>query len=219
VRNGLTVSVTGGPLDAGTFFIPGDISSAAFFIAAACILEGADIVIRDVGLNPTRMGFVNALQRMGADIAVTGKKERFEPYGDIRARYRKLSPTIVEADRIPLLIDEIPVLAVVASTVRGTTVMKGCAELRVKETDRIGSMVGNLRSLGVDAEAQDDTLVVHGKRERFTGASVRSFGDHRTAMSMAIAGLFADGSCEIDNVDCINTSFPEFFDIARHLVQ
>ena len=217
-KSGLTVSVEGPAKISGKeFFIPGDISSAAFFIAATCLLEGSSITIREVGLNPTRMGFINALAKMGADITAREKKGATLPYGDVRVRYAKLKPAFVKRNEIPLLIDEVPVLALICASVEGRSVLEGVSELRVKETDRIFSLTENLRRMGVDIKAENDTLIINGKKERFKKAGLESFKDHRTAMSMSIAALAADGECTVKDTSCVNTSFPEFFEILESL--
>ncbi|UCD55034.1 MAG: 3-phosphoshikimate 1-carboxyvinyltransferase [Candidatus Omnitrophota bacterium] len=218
-RKHLTVSIEGkAELDGKKFFIPGDISAAAFFIAGACILEGSDITIRNIGLNATRTGFLDAIIKMGADVSIKKRTENPpEPYGDIRVRFRKLKSIVVEEKDIPLLIDEVPVLAVLASLAEGRTVIKGTGELRVKETDRIFSITENLKRMGVDIRAEDGNLIINGRKKRFAKAALNSFKDHRTAMSAAVAALYADGDCRIKDIECINTSFPEFFDILDYL--
>ena len=217
-REGLTTSIEGEKeLSGKEFFIPGDISSAAFFIAASSILEGSDITIRDVGLNPTRTGFLSALTKMGADITIKNKKDKVEPYGDIRVKYAPLKSIVIEKKDIPILIDEVPILAVLASQAEGKTVIKGVSELRVKETDRISSIMENLTRMGVDIKTDNEDLVINGRRKRFKKAALDSFKDHRTAMSAVVAGLSATGDCKIKDTDCINTSFPEFFEILDHL--
>ncbi|MBN1353577.1 MAG: 3-phosphoshikimate 1-carboxyvinyltransferase [Candidatus Omnitrophica bacterium] len=217
-RKGLSVSLGGSPsLKGQEFFVPGDISSAAFFIGGAAILEGSDVLVRDAGLNPTRIGFINVLRRMGADITVTVKNETVEPYGDIRVRFAPLKAVVIEKGEIPLLIDEIPILAVIASRARGKTVIKGAGELRVKETDRIFSMTENLRLMGSKISSEKENLIITGGRGRFEKAALKSFGDHRTAMSMAIACLFAKAACKIEDTDCITTSFPAFFEVLDYL--
>jgi len=199
------------------FFIPGDPSSAAFFIAGACILEGSDVTIRNAGLNPTRLGFLNALSKMGADISILNKKEAVEPYGDIRVRSVPLKATVIEEKEVPLLIDEVPILAVVASLAKGKTVIKGVSELKVKETDRVLSMVTNLGRMGADIKSENDNLVINGRKRRLGKARLLSFKDHRTAMSASIAGLAADGDSVIEEADCVNISFPEFFELLDYL--
>ena len=213
-RSNLTVSVEGkSTLEGKNFFIPGDISSAAFIIGAGALLEGSDIVMRDVGLNPTRMGFVEALKKMGSNITVLNKKNAVEPYGDISVKFAPLKSIVIEKKDVPLLIDEVPILAVLASQAEGTTTIKGISELRVKETDRIFSITDNLSRMGVDIKTVDDNLVIFGKRKRFAKTELNSFGDHRTAMGVSVASLSADGECTVKDVDCVNTSFPGFFDI------
>lgn len=217
-RKNLTVSVEGGrELCGKEFFIPGDISSAAFFIAGACILEGSDITIRNAGLNPTRLGFLNTLKKMGADIAISKKTEAVEPYGDIRVKYAPLTATVVEKEDVPLFIDEIPILAVVASVAEGKTTIKGVSELKLKETDRISSTVTNLGRMGADIKSEKDSLIVNGRKRRFNKARLASFADHRTAMSASIAALLSDGDSVIEGADCVDISFPEFFELLDYL--
>ena len=217
-RKNLTTSIEGrATLSGSEFFIPGDISSAAFFIGAACILEGSELLLRDVGLNSTRLGFIDALLKMGANIQIENEKKSIEPYGDIRVKFTSLRPIIVEKKKIPLLIDEIPILAVVASACNGKSIIQGVGELRFKETDRVMSIVENLQRMGINAESVGEDLIIIGNPKRFPAAVLESFGDHRTAMSMAIAMLRSRGDSEIKNTDCVNTSFPEFFEILNHL--
>ncbi|NQU95389.1 MAG: 3-phosphoshikimate 1-carboxyvinyltransferase [Candidatus Omnitrophica bacterium] len=217
-RKNLTVSVKGKcSLQGKEFIVPGDPSGAAFFIAGATLLEGSDITLRGVGLNPTRTGFLTALQKMGADITILNKKEAAEPYGDIRVRSAPLKALTIEKKDVPFLIDEVPILAVLATQAKGTTVIKGIGELRVKETDRIFSITENLRLMNADISSEGDTLVINGRRKRFAKATLNSFKDHRTAMSMAVASLSADGDCKIKDTACVNTSFPGFFDLLEYL--
>ena len=213
-RKNFTVSVKGKcSLQGKEFVIPGDPSSAAFFIAGAALLEGSDVTLRGIGLNPTRTGFLTALQKMGADITIRNKKKAVEPYGDIRVKFKPLTAVVIKKEDVPLLIDEVPILAVLASQAKGTTVIKGLGELRVKETDRILSMTKNLKLMGADINAEGDALIINGRRKRFQRATLDSYEDHRTAMSMAVASLFADGDCTIKDTDCVSTSFPEFFEL------
>jgi len=214
---GKTITVAGGrELRApAEITIPGDISSAAFFITAACILPSSRIVIEKVGLNPTRMGMVRVLERMGGRIKVKPSKKRggMEPSGTITVCSSRLKATVVKQDEIPSLIDELPVLMVAAACASGTTVFQGVGELRVKETDRIASMLANLKAMGVTSalirsRGRED-VAIEGV-QRLEGARVRSFGDHRTAMSMVIAALKARGVTRIDDISCINKSFPGF---------
>jgi len=218
VKSDLTSTITGGnELKGENIFIPGDISSTSFFIAASCILEGSEITIREVGLNPTRVGFLDVLKRMGADLTIVPEKKKVEPYGTLRVRYKKLNPATVEKNEVPKLIDEIPILCVVASQVDGETRIKGVSELKVKETDRVKAIVENMLKLGVDIKTKGEDIIINGKSKRFTASTLQSFGDHRTAMSVAIASLKGDGDSTIENVGCVSISFPEFFEILSYL--
>jgi len=215
---GFTVSVEGRTeLLAEKFFIPGDISSAAFIIAGALLLEGSDVTVRNVGLNPTRTGFLGVLERMGARVKIVNRKEAVEPYGDIEVKSSRLRAITVKKDEIPLMIDEIPVLAVLAARAEGETVIKGVSELKVKETDRVRSATENLMAAGADIKSDGEDLVIRGARKRFGKSGFRSFGDHRSAMSAAVTALYADGDCEIDRTDCVRTSFPGFFGLLKAL--
>lgn len=217
LRENFTVSVSPGELSGGSLFVPGDVSSAAFFIAAACILKDSELTIREVGLNETRMGFLSALIRMGASITVENKKDAVEPYGDIKIKYAPLKGAVIEKPEIPFLIDEVPILAVLAARAEGQTIIKGVTELRVKETDRVLSITENLKSMGVDIEASGEDLIINGGVRRFKKGTLNSYKDHRTAMSMAIASLCADGDSEIKDTSCVNTSFPQFFDLINQI--
>ncbi|MCQ9206492.1 MAG: 3-phosphoshikimate 1-carboxyvinyltransferase [Omnitrophica bacterium] len=213
-----TVSVVGkAELRGSEFFVPGDISSAAFFIAGAALLEGSDLTVREVGLNPTRMGFIDVLLRMGANIKVTTKIDALEPYGDIKVKFASLKSVVIEKSEVPLLIDEVPILSVLAAQARGQTIIKGISELRVKETDRIFSITENLKRMGVEIRAENENLVISGSKKRFEKAVLDSFKDHRTAMAMAIAALFSKGECIVRDTECISTSFPEFFTMLETL--
>lgn len=206
----------------GTVTIPGDISSAAFFIVLGSIIPGSRIRIRNIGLNATRSGIITVLRRMGAHIRVCREYPGAEPRGDILVTSAILKGTTVTTREIPLLIDELPVLMVAAACARGTTVFKSAQELRVKETDRINSMLSNLSRMGVDGRVQKsgraEDVIITGIRE-LRGARVSGFGDHRTAMSMAIAGIKAQGATVIDDVECINKSFPGFIDTLRKVAR
>ncbi|KJJ85100.1 bifunctional cyclohexadienyl dehydrogenase/ 3-phosphoshikimate 1-carboxyvinyltransferase [Candidatus Omnitrophus magneticus] len=198
--------------------IPGDISSAAFFIVAGLIVEGAHIILKNVGLNGTRVGIINVLKRMHADINVLPASIEFEPYGNIEIRFSELKGTTVEREEIPLLIDEVPILLVAGSMAEGETLIKGTGELKVKETDRVKSMMYNLREMGVSIREEGDTLIVTGKKNRILNNSskLESFGDHRTAMSMAISALVSKGECVIHDTACVDTSYPNFLtDLSR----
>jgi 3-phosphoshikimate 1-carboxyvinyltransferase len=216
-EDGLQVSVRGRQtLTArGTVEIPADISSAAFFMVAACTVPGSDIVIRNVGVNPTRTGIIDVLVSMGADISLLSPREQAgEPVADVRIRYRRLHAAAVRGDLIPRSIDEIPVIAVAAATASGTTLIKDAAELRVKESDRIATIAAELRKMGAAVRELPDGLEITG-RERLNGAPCESHGDHRIAMSLAVAGLAATGQTAVRDAEWIETSFPGFEHMLR----
>ena len=189
--------------------VPGDPSQAAFWVVAACIVPGSELVVEDVYTGPARAAFLDVLRRMGADISVDG--------GDIRVRHAALHATEVGGDEVPGLIDEIPVLAVAAACAEGTTVFRDAAELRVKESDRIATVVAMLAALGVKAEAQPDGLVVTGPAP-LRAAAVDSHGDHRIAMSAAVASLVADGPVHVNGWSSVATSYPGFEEDLRRCV-
>ncbi len=219
-KDGLTHSIRGRQKLKGVrFLIPGDISSAANFIVLAALAKNSHLVIESVGLNPTRTGVIDVLKKMNARIEVRIKGGRdAEPFGDIEIRSSDLKGTRIGAEEIPRLIDELPILMVAASFAQGRTVIAGAGELRVKETDRINSMVANLRRLGARIEADKDVITVEGGYP-LKGSLVSSFADHRTAMSMVIAGLLIPGKTKLDEVRCISKSFPQFFDILKRIVK
>jgi 3-phosphoshikimate 1-carboxyvinyltransferase len=192
------------------FFVPGDISSAAFWMGAAAVREGSHLVIENVGLNPTRTGIISVLLRMGAHIkeCIKGGKDG-EPFGSIEITGAKLHGTKISGPEIPTLIDEIPLISVVGALAQGETVISDAKELRVKETDRIAVMAKCLRAFGVEVQERDDGMVIQGGAD-IRGTTVDSHGDHRVAMSCAILGLFASGRATITNCECIATSYPGF---------
>jgi 3-phosphoshikimate 1-carboxyvinyltransferase len=210
-RKGLSVGVPGEvSLRAARIAVPGDLSSAAFFLAAAAAFPDAEVVIRDVGVNPTRTGALEVLRAMGAMIAKGEERtEAGEPRADLSVRGARLRGVPIGADLVPRLIDEIPVLAVAAALAEGETVISGASELRIKEVDRLSALAGELTSLGAEVAEERDGLRIVGRR-RLRGAIVRSRGDHRMAMALAIAGLFADGETRVQDVGCVETSFPGF---------
>ncbi|MBM4464915.1 MAG: 3-phosphoshikimate 1-carboxyvinyltransferase [Chloroflexi bacterium] len=197
--------------------VPGDISSAAYFIAAACLVPGSGVVIEGVGVNPTRTGFLDALGEMGADIVMENQREvSGEPVADVVVRAAELRGVEVRGDRVPRMIDEFPILAVVATQAQGDTVVRDAAELRVKESDRIAAIEAELRKLGACIEERADGFVVEGPTS-LRGTVVDSHGDHRLAMSLAIAGLIAEGETTIVGAECIADSFPGFEEILTAL--
>lgn len=210
VRDGNTVSIYGGQkLQAQDLYVPGDISSAAFWLVAAAATPGASLTIKNVGLNPTRTGILNVLVRMGAQIKEDVEIKDGEPCGNISILGTELNGTIIRGAEIPNVIDELPILAVAAALARGATIIKDAHELRVKETDRIAAVAHNLRLMGVHVDEFEDGMEIHGC-PHLKGAEMVSFGDHRIAMAFAIAGLFAEGVTEISNIECISTSYPNF---------
>ena len=193
--------------------IPGDMSSAAFFLVAAAMIPGSDVTIRDVGCNSTRDGIVHILRRMGASIQLTDEHaEAGEPVANIRVTGAPLKGIDVGPEWTARTIDEYPILAVAAAMADGVTIFSGVKELRYKESDRISAMTEGLRRLGVEVEEREDGMTIQGSRV-LSSAKVRSFGDHRVAMSLAIAGLLTKGGVEIDDADCVDISFPNFFDL------
>ncbi|HEX6943098.1 MAG TPA: 3-phosphoshikimate 1-carboxyvinyltransferase [Gemmatimonadaceae bacterium] len=196
------------PLD---ITVPGDPSSAAFFACLAALSDAGSITIRDVGLNPGRCGFIAVLRRMGARVDIVSRNDAgAEPLGDIVVRPVHLSGTRIDGDEVPSLIDELPALACVAARAHGETVISGAAELRVKESDRIAAVVANLRNVGVDVEEAPDGMRIRGTREALTG-TVQTHGDHRLAMAFGVLGSSAHSEFQIDDPDCVNVSYPDFW--------
>ncbi|MGA0961084.1 MAG: 3-phosphoshikimate 1-carboxyvinyltransferase [Sedimenticolaceae bacterium] len=203
----------GGKLTACDIDVPADISSAAFFLVGASIAEGSDLTLQHVGMNPTRDGVINILRLMGADIEVSNERViGGEPVADLRVRSAKLKGIQIPEDQVPLAIDEFPALFVAAACAEGETVLTGAEELRVKESDRIQVMADGLIALGVDAKPTPDGIVIQGGA--IGGGSVGSHGDHRIAMSFAMAALRATGDISIDDCANVNTSFPGFVELA-----
>ncbi|OGS45866.1 MAG: 3-phosphoshikimate 1-carboxyvinyltransferase [Elusimicrobia bacterium RIFOXYD2_FULL_34_15] len=212
--NGNTVSVRGkAKLRATDVFVPGDISSAAFFIIAAAIVKNSKLKIKNVGINSTRMGIVDVLRRMGSHLSIENKIEAGnEPMGDIIIESTDLKATEIKKEEIPFLIDEIPIIAVAATQANGITRITGAKELRVKECDRLRAISSELTKMGADITELEDGLIIKGP-VKLNGAKVDSFKDHRIAMSLAIASLVAEGSTEIIDKECVNISFPNFWNI------
>jgi 3-phosphoshikimate 1-carboxyvinyltransferase len=210
-RRGTTVSVRGpARLQAARLTVPGDLSSAAFFLVAAAGLPGGEVLIHDVGVNGTRSGVLEVLDAMGAAIAQTHlRTEAGEPLADLSVRGARLHGAKIGAELIPRLLDEIPALAVAAAMAEGETVISGAAELRVKEVDRLAALAGELAKFGAEVfEERDGLRIVGGRTLR--GTIVSSRGDHRMAMALAVAGLFAQGETRVEDVACAATSFPGF---------
>ncbi len=205
------VSVFGGPVpESRDFSIPGDISSAAFWLVAAAAQPGGHLLVRQVGLNDTRTGILGVLVRMGAQVREAIEDvDQVEPRGTVEITGAHLKSTVIQGKEIPGLIDELPILAIAGALANGTTIIRHAQELRVKETDRIAAIAHNLRSMGAQVVEMDDGLEIHG-RAQLRGARLSSFGDHRIAMAFAVAGMFADGETVIQDVDCVATSYPGF---------
>ena len=220
-KNDSKISIFGGgKLRSCSIDVPADISSAAFFMVAASIVPGSDIVLRHVGINPTRTGVIDILKLMGADITVSNMKDvGGEPVGDIRIRYTELNGIEIPVNLVPLAIDEFPVILVAASFAAGTTVLKGAEELRVKESDRIQAMVDGLNLIGVDIEGTADGAIVNGAlvNSQINEIEVNSFHDHRIAMAFAVAGLRVESKLVINDCDNVATSFPNFTDLANSI--
>jgi 3-phosphoshikimate 1-carboxyvinyltransferase len=199
--------------------IPSDFSSAAFFLVAATLVPSSKITIKEVGLNPTRTGALDILKKMGAKILIHDSKvEGGEEVGTLEVSSSSLKGTLIEGEIIPRLIDEIPILSIAAAQAQGETIIRDAEELRVKETDRIKALVDLLGRLGVSAKDKPDGLIVQGlKGQLFKSTEVESFGDHRMAMSMAVAALISEKGLVIHDIDCVSTSFPTFWDCFRQL--
>ncbi|BCU79062.1 3-phosphoshikimate 1-carboxyvinyltransferase [Luteolibacter sp. LG18] len=219
IRDGNAITIYGDQMpEACDFVVPGDISSAAFWLVAAAAMPGSRLMIKNVGLNPTRTAIINVLVRMGAHIIVAEHQTEGEAIGNIEVHGAQLKGTSLLPEEIPNLIDEIPVIAVAAALAEGTTSIRNARELRVKETDRIATVVENLRLMGGDITEFEDGMEIHGGKP-LIGTTLDSYGDHRIAMAFAIAGLFAAGETVVKNTECVNTSYPGFskhLDAVRH---
>jgi len=197
--------------------VPGDISSAAYFLAAGCMTPNSEILVQNVGTNPTRDGMLRVLKMMGADMTfIKENKDGAEPTADILVKTSSLKGCVIEGDIIPTLIDEIPMIAVLASFAEGTTIIRDASELKVKESDRIAVMVENLSAMGAHITGTDDGMIIEGGYP-LQGAVIDSHLDHRIAMSFAIAALNADGETEIQGAECVNISYPGFYEDLRKL--
>lgn len=227
-REGISLLVDGRPSVGWSavpqLVVPGDFSAAAFFIVGATIVPGSDVTIRHVGINPTRTGLLDVMTRMGADIQLLNQREEAgEPVADIRVKSARLHGVAIGPDLIPQTIDEFPILCVAAAVAEGETIISGAEELRVKESDRIATVSAELGAMGAHITEKPDGMVVHGlgvgaKNGRLRAAHGRSHGDHRVAMSLAIAGLTASGPTQIDETACIETSFPDFHQTLLNLL-
>jgi 3-phosphoshikimate 1-carboxyvinyltransferase len=198
-------------LTARQIAVPGDISSAAYFIAAGLITPNSEITIKNVGINPTRDGMITVCRNMGANITLSNVRDNIgEPVADITVSTSSLKGCVIEGDIIPKLIDEIPIIAVMAAFAEGTTIIRDAAELKVKESNRIDVMVKHLSAMGVDIDGTDDGMIIYGGKP-LHGAVIDSKLDHRIAMSFAIAGGNAEGVTEIIGADVVTISYPDFY--------
>ena len=213
---GLTVTLSPGkPIKAMDIEVPGDISSAAYFMGAGLMVEGSDITIKNVGINPTRAGIIEVFRAMGGYVKLLNERSTVgEKAADIRVKYSKLHGTEISGSIIPTLIDELPLIAVVATAAEGSTVIKDAAELKVKESDRIALVTKNLKAMGADIESTEDGFIINasGTPNPLHGTVIDDSMDHRIAMSFAVAGLIAEGETEILHPECVSISYPGFFD-------
>jgi 3-phosphoshikimate 1-carboxyvinyltransferase len=219
-RDDLTVSITGEQTpESRDFTVPGDISSAAFWLVAAAAQPRSHLLVRDVGLNETRTGVLAVLLRMGAHVReIIAEVNEGEPHGSVEIQGGRLKGTVIQGKEIPNVIDEIPILAVAGALALGTTIIADAKELRVKETDRLAAIATNLKAMGVEVTEQEDGLEIVGGTP-LRGARLQSFGDHRIAMAFAIAGLFAEGETVIEDVDCVATSYPDFYQTLERIMK
>lgn len=221
---GSRISVSGPATPVGkSVRIPGDLSSAAFFIAGAVLLPDSQLEIQNVGLNPTRTQFLETLKSLGADLQWTIEgEEANEPFGSVRIHGSSLasspSPYELSGELVPLLIDELPLLAVVGSQTAGGVVVRHATELRFKESDRVTATITNLRAMGAEVEEFSDGFRIAGG-QRLRGAGLVSYGDHRIAMAFSVAALLADGDSELDDAECVGVSFPEFFKLLESVAE
>ncbi len=206
-----SVSVRGGQrLQARPVHVPGDPSTAAFWMGAACLIPGARIDMENIALNPTRIGFLRAIERMGAEVSIETTSEMPEPVGKIRVTPGKLRGIHITAAQVPTLIDELPLLAVLATQAKGETLVEGAEELRVKESDRIEAVAIGLRAMGAEIEVLADGFRIRGP-QKLHGATIQSFHDHRIAMAFSIAALVAEGDTQIQGAECVGISYPGFY--------
>ena len=219
-KDNKVITVKGGQkLTAASIHVPGDISSAAFFLVAGAIISGSEIHLKNVGLNSTRTGIIEVLQKMGADLKIHENQDnKFEPTGDLIIKSSSLKGTIIEGDLIPKLIDEVPIIALMATQAEGDTIIKDAEELKVKETNRIDTVVQELKKLGASIEATKDGMVIHGK-SKLHGGVVSSHGDHRIGMMLAVAALLSKEEVLLEKPEAISVSYPNFFEHLNNLIQ
>ncbi len=216
--NGTEVKVNKSKLNSRQITVPGDISSAAFFLVAGAIIPDSEIVIQDSGVNPTRTGIIDVLKEMGAEIEIINQRtDCNEEIADIKVNYSNLKGITIGKEIMPRIIDEIPIIAVAATQAEGTTVIKGAEELRHKESDRLKAVYVELKKMGANIEEKPDGLVIHGKTQLKGNCVLETYHDHRIAMSNYVAGLVADAPVEINGFQWANVSFPEFDSIVEKL--
>ncbi len=214
-----TTTIKKSALTPQTIEICGDISSAAYFIVGGLICEGSEIILKNVGLNPTRTGILDVAKNMGGDIEILDKKfVSGEEVGDLKIKYSNLKATKIEGEIIPKLIDELPIIAVLATQAEGTTIVKDAQDLRNKETDRISAIVSELKKIGADIEETEDGFIINGKSKLKGGSEVETYHDHRLAMSLYIAGLISENPINIKEFEWVNISFPEFKNLFLKLI-
>jgi 3-phosphoshikimate 1-carboxyvinyltransferase len=220
LHDDLTVSIVGEQTpESRDFTVPGDISSAAFWMVAAAAQPRSHLLVKDVGLNETRTGVLAVLLRMNAQVSeIIEKVDEGEPRGTVKIQGARLRGAEIKGKEIPNVLDEIPILAVAGALARGTTVIADAKELRVKETDRLAAIATNLKAMGVEVTEREDGLEIVGGAP-LRGARLQSFGDHRIAMAFAIAGLFAEGETIIEDVDCVATSYPNFYETLERIMK
>ena len=220
-EEGLAVSVSGGQeLKGTTIHVPGDISSAAFFLVAGAIVPNSTIILKNVGLNPTRTGIIDVMKEMGADLKIDVKStdDLMEPVGDLTIQTSNLKGITIGGELIPRLIDEIPVIALLATQAEGETIIKDAHELKVKETNRIDTVVNELSKLGANITATDDGMIIKGRNHLKGGSTVSSHGDHRIGMMLAIAALICDNEVQLQQKEAIAVSYPTFFNDLEDLL-
>ncbi len=208
-----TISVKGGQeLRATSIYVPGDISSAAFFLVAGAIVPNSVLILENVGINPSRTGIIDVLQKMGATFSLQNIREKnFEPFADLHISTSNLQGIEISGELIPRLIDEIPIIALLATQAEGITVIKDASELKVKETNRIDTVVNELSKLGANIKATEDGMIINGKCN-LKASNVSSHGDHRIGMMLAIASFIAEGNMSIEDTEAISVSYPSFFE-------
>lgn len=215
-----TTVIHPGCVKAKDISVPGDLSSAAFFIVAGLILPNSQVYMDKVGINPTRAGVLNVLQRMGGQIILSDVKEGMESSADIQAVHSKLKGTVIKPSEIPILIDEVPILAVAAAFAEGQTVFESVSELKVKESDRVRAVLKNFQKFGIKSFETDDKLFIQGDPKRkIEAAQLESFKDHRMAMAMAVCAMACEEECLVKDVSCVKTSFPDFYECFKNISQ